>query len=224
VTNRCEKTRGEIATKSVALMLEKMIEKNRAHARDLEELSRCVAAEAADARQREAVWAARLDETRAELAEAVAARDHERDRRIESERAVSAIRAAIEQARQVLDALSAPPAAQAPAMEAPLAIDQAETGLSGPPADIDAPAEADLRDEGPSGGSRESSDEIEGEPSMDHPVVTLTLSPEESAALAARAAQEGFLDGAAYAAHLVREALREVVRPAPPPGIAAGSG
>lgn len=220
--NRCEKTSGELETKSVAMMLEKLIEKNRAHARALEELARRVEAAEADARQREAGLAARLDETRSELAEAVAAGESEKERRIEAEQAVTAARAAIEQARRVLDALSTAPAAVAPAMEAPLAIDHSETELPGPPADINAPAEADLGVELPS--VNELSDEIKGEQSMDDAIVTLTLSPAECAALAARAAREGFQDGAAYATHLVREALCEVERPAALAGLTAGSG
>lgn len=224
MTNRCEKTSGELETKSIAMMLEKLIEKNRAHARALEELARRVEAAEADARQREAGLAARLDETRSELAEAVAAGESEKERRIEAEQAVTAARAAIEQARQVLDALFAPPGAHATAMEAPLAIDQPETEPLGPPADIDAPAEVDLGVELPGVGAERLFNEIDGEQPISDTVVTVALSPEESAVLAARAAHEGFLDGAAYATHLVREALREVGRPAALAGVAAGSG
>jgi iron-sulfur cluster repair protein YtfE (RIC family) len=214
VNNRCEKTKArEPETESIASMLEKLIEKNRAHARDLEELARRVEAAEAHARQREAELAARLDETRAELADAVAAEKREKEKRIEAEQAVDAARAAIEQARQVLDTLSAPHAAHARVVEAPLAIKEAEAEIALPPAAAEVPAEADLRVELSNVGTEELSDEIEGENSIGGAAVALALSPAESAALEAQAAQEGFLDGAAWATHLIREALRKAESP-----------
>jgi hypothetical protein len=137
----------------------------------------------------------------------------EKEKRIEAEQAVDAARAAIEQARQVLDTLSAPHAAHARVVEAPLAIKEAEAEIARPPAAAEVPAEADLRVELSNVVTEELSDEIEGDNSIGDAAVALALSPAESAALEAQAAQEGFLDGAAWATHLIREALRKAESP-----------
>jgi hypothetical protein len=115
VTNRCEKTKArEPETESIASMLEKLIEKNRAHGREIEALAHRIKAAEAAAHQREAELAARLDEALGELAEAVAAVEQEKEKRIEAEQEAVAALAAIDEARQILDLFSAPPAAHAP--------------------------------------------------------------------------------------------------------------
>jgi hypothetical protein len=97
MSRREEKTEKVAESASIAWALADLIEKNRAQAVELEALGRLVDAEIAAAQEREAEQAARLGEALDELAEAVAAREIEVEKRTAAEKAVVELVAWIDQ-------------------------------------------------------------------------------------------------------------------------------
>jgi uncharacterized protein YhaN len=231
VADRREKMNDGAPERSVvAKMVEKMIEKNRAQARELEELVRRVEADEAKARQREAELADRLAESRIELADAHAAMEREKEKRIEAERVAAATRAAIDQARKIFDALPTPFVTSAPTPEPSVDVERSEVESVSPvEAAGEGPAEGGAADPASEVGLVEDRVEVENIRSEKETVVPMTigLPSEEAAALAERAEEEGFPDGATFAVHLIREALRQAGQPFAEAGAvvaAAGSG
>ena len=210
MSRREEKTDKAGESMGIAQALAELIEKNRAQAAELEALGRLVDAEIAAAQEREAAQTARLGEALGELAEAVAAVEIEKRKRIEAEEFAAGLAAAVD---TIQGALARLPSARQSALRdirEEAADHDRMTPVETSAAQSTALTETAL-DGGPLGtGVAESDgqclDLAGGEPRTMSVVVKLTAA--EAVALETLAARTGAGGSADAAARLIHDGLR----------------
>ena len=211
---REEKTDKVAESAGIARMLAELIEKNRAQAVELEALGRLVDAQISAAQEREAEQTARLGEVLVELAEAKAAVEIEKQKRIDAEELAAGLITAVDVIQGALAHLpSAGSAALRGTVRDAADNDRVVTAVKGAATLAAVPSTGatpggEMSDHVPAEDNEHSFALADAERRTVSIVVKLT--PAEAVALETLAAQDGCRDGVDAAGHLVRDGLRRM--------------